>query len=148
MASIRNIGTGWRAEVNRNVAGQQVRRSCVFTTKAEAQTWANAVEAELILKGNAIKRIAPGFKHTGLKSYDAIINDAIDSLCIPGIYFLIQGSAIIYIGKSNNVAKRIAGHYNNGMQFSKHYVIPCLPEELDDMERKYIDMFNPEQNRI
>lgn len=148
MATFRNRSGSWEASIAKTVAGRKIRKSATFTTKTEAQLWAHAIESELSAKREAVKRIAPGFQHTGLKSYDAIIDNAIDSLCIPGVYFLIQGSVIVYIGKSNNVAKRIAGHYNKGRKFSKHYVIPCLPEELDDMERKYIDMFNPEQNRI
>ena len=44
MASLRKSGTGWRAEVAKH--GQRV--SATFTTKAEAQSWATSIEAEII----------------------------------------------------------------------------------------------------
>lgn len=47
MASFRKIATGWRAEVNRKVAGKPVRRSGVFKTKAAAEAWAAQIESEL-----------------------------------------------------------------------------------------------------
>jgi len=47
MASIRKIGETWKAEVVKRVAGQVVRKSARFSTKAEARNWASQIEADL-----------------------------------------------------------------------------------------------------
>ena len=53
MASIRRHSTGWRAEVYKKYKGKAYRRSAVFTTKAEASSWAALTEAD-ILSGNVV----------------------------------------------------------------------------------------------
>lgn len=47
MASIRKIGEAWKAEVVKRVAGQVVRKSARFSTKAEAKNWAAQIESDL-----------------------------------------------------------------------------------------------------
>ncbi len=47
MASIRKIGDTWKAEVVKRVAGQIVRKSARFSTKAEAKSWASQIETDL-----------------------------------------------------------------------------------------------------
>jgi len=48
MASIRKHDTGWRVEIYKTVKGKAHRRSAVFTTKAEATSWAAMTEANII----------------------------------------------------------------------------------------------------
>lgn len=47
MATYRKRAGSWEASIVKTVAGQKVRRSSTFTTKAEAQAWAAQIEAEL-----------------------------------------------------------------------------------------------------
>lgn len=48
MASIRKHDTGWRVEIYKTVNGKAYRRSAVFTTKAEATSWAALTEANIL----------------------------------------------------------------------------------------------------
>jgi len=48
MASIRKHDTGWRVEIYKKINGTAHRRSAVFTTKAEATSWAALTEANII----------------------------------------------------------------------------------------------------
>lgn len=48
MASIRKHDTGWRVEIYKKLNGTVHRRSAVFSTKAEATSWAALTEANII----------------------------------------------------------------------------------------------------
>lgn len=48
MASIKKVGSNWRALINRRVKGVVYRPSAIFSTKAEAIAWATQTEAEII----------------------------------------------------------------------------------------------------
>jgi len=56
-----------------------------------------------------------------------------------GIYFLIKAGAVMYVGKSVDVHARLAGH--RWRDFDRWHWIPCAPEDLDVLERRYIDAF-------
>jgi hypothetical protein len=62
-----------------------------------------------------------------------------------GVYFLIQGCEIVYVGQSVNVLDRI---YNHRYQkdFDRYYYIPCLVGEMGSVENYYIKKFNPVLN--
>lgn len=66
MASFRKLATGWRAEVAR----RGVRMSRVFPTKAQAQSWATKVEAD-ILAGT----LKPGSDVTVKQAIDRYLRD-------------------------------------------------------------------------
>jgi hypothetical protein len=61
----------------------------------------------------------------------------------PGIYFLSNGGEIVYIGKSRNVAKRIAGH---SKEFDEIAMLSLPISGLDYWEGIYIQMFKPKLN--
>jgi hypothetical protein len=66
---------------------------------------------------------------------------------VPGIYFLIRGTEIVYVGQSKNLPVRIQQHRRkNGMEFDRFTVYPCAASLLDKMEQHYIAMFRPPYN--
>jgi hypothetical protein len=58
-----------------------------------------------------------------------------------GIYFLIKNDRVAYVGKSIDIAARLLSHRSRG--FDRWHWIPCRPEELDLLERRYLDEFLP-----
>lgn len=64
-----------------------------------------------------------------------------------GIYFLILGGRIIYVGQAVNIPARIAGHRRAGVIFSDYHWIRCTEERLDIVERSYISTLKPPLNR-
>lgn len=66
---------------------------------------------------------------------------------VPGIYFLLNNDdAVVYVGKSNNVHKRI--HFHVGKKdFVKIAILPCDPSEHEKMEAKYIAKYQPKYNK-
>jgi hypothetical protein len=63
-----------------------------------------------------------------------------------GIYFLIRGGRVVYVGQSMNVLARVHTHRAT-KAFDAWHWIPCRRSELDAMERAYIDALVPELNR-
>lgn len=67
----------------------------------------------------------------------------IDNSC--GIYFLIKGTEIVYIGQSVSVLKRIETHFSN-KDFDSFSFLPCKKEMLDVVESLYIHLIEPKYN--
>ncbi len=65
---------------------------------------------------------------------------------ISGIYFLIEGDEIVYVGQSIDVHSRLITHRQQ-KQFSHFSYIEVPPELLDIVERAYISRFKPRLNR-
>lgn len=74
-----------------------------------------------------------------------ILNERIQAPIISGIYFLISGNEIIYVGQSRNILYRV-GYHSRSIAFDAYSVLPCPPGNLTDLERKMIKKFNPRLN--
>lgn len=61
-----------------------------------------------------------------------------------GIYFLVKDGELKYIGQSTDVEARICNH--RWREFDCWHWIACEPEELNMLERAYIDKFLPPWN--
>jgi hypothetical protein len=65
-----------------------------------------------------------------------------------GIYFLLRGGHVVYIGQSKNLLFRIGAHIAEaGKDFDAYAVLPCEPSELDKLEIENIVRYAPEYNR-
>jgi hypothetical protein len=62
-----------------------------------------------------------------------------------GIYFLLRGNEIIYIGQTKNIETRLLGHKDKS--FDSHRFIPCPIEKLNKYESRWIIKFNPIYNK-
>ena len=69
------------------------------------------------------------------------------SLCTAGIYFLWRGNVIVYVGQTRAGFGRIATHIAQSQKvFDGVSFLRCEADQLDEVERKYIDRFMPEYN--
>lgn len=85
----------------------------------------------------------------GLLSQDTIVGRAIPVKQDSGVYFLISGSEVIYVGKSLHVMERIANHIRNGdISFEAFHYIRVSPERLNAVEWAYIKAFKPRMNTV
>lgn len=64
-----------------------------------------------------------------------------------GIYFLILGAEIVYVGQSIDINARLFEHRRGHMSFSRWAWIECAAGSLDPIERAYIDAFLPKHNQ-
>jgi hypothetical protein len=74
----------------------------------------------------------------------------IDNLCVvkesvPGVYFLVLGDQVVYIGQSVNPPMRVSQHRKN-KEFSNAFFIPVIKSELDAVEGALIRLMNPPLN--
>lgn len=145
MASIKQSGDGvWRAQVY--ALGH--RASATFRTKREARAW--GAQTERTLKGGALhrreleKKIGAGGPKLCAQE---ILNNRVKVANHSGVYILFSGDMVTYVGQSKNVIKRITSHADKGRRFDSYHVIPCLPCDLDEIERHYIDMLAPPENK-
>lgn len=150
MASIVPYTGGWRAHIF--VGG--VRESAVFKNKFDAESWAHERETELKLSkrfADRAKRLA-NRKHsflqaTGEYSIAEIVGSAVPIPETSGIYFLIKGDTVVYVGQSKNVYSRIRRHLDTKV-FDKINVIACEESELNRLESMYIRKFSPVLNVV
>ncbi len=148
MASIQQTPSGWRAQLK--IAG--IRESACFDQRFEAETWAHRREAEL----KSLRRVASAARrlstanHKFLSSAAFYGEDEIVGTSTPipetsGVYFLIKDGRVVYVGKSNNVHRRIQEHLKQKC-FDRINVIECPEPELGRIEAHYIRAFRPVLN--
>jgi hypothetical protein len=63
-----------------------------------------------------------------------------------GVYYLWDGSEVLYIGASVNVERRIAQHASSGLDFAGYFCDQCAADELQDRESAAIREFRPALN--
>ena len=63
-----------------------------------------------------------------------------------GVYLLVLGEKVVYIGQSVNLFKRIPDHKEDKL-FNSIYCISICKENLDYAERLLIDYFQPKYNK-
>jgi len=61
-----------------------------------------------------------------------------------GVYFLLDGDKIVYVGQSVNVYSRIVNHTDK--RFDRYAVISCPVDSLDILESLYIHCIQPRLN--
>jgi hypothetical protein len=65
-----------------------------------------------------------------------------------GVYFLLLGQMVQYIGQSNRVFDRIRAHRRTQqIPFDRWFILPVPLADLDTVEAMYIRAFNPAFNR-
>lgn len=63
-----------------------------------------------------------------------------------GVYFLLSGDEVVYVGQSVSVHRRVASHVGR-FHFDRVVWIPVDGVALDATEAAFIRLFNPEENR-
>jgi hypothetical protein len=67
---------------------------------------------------------------------------------LSGVYFLLQGNHVVYVGQAKNVKKRLAMHKADPDRvFDSYAFLPCDEKDLDTLEALYIMHLRPKQNK-
>lgn len=74
------------------------------------------------------------------------IREIIATPAPPGIYFLVEGDEVIYIGQSINPIGRVISHALNGKKFSAAYTVPVFGGSMNQTEGALIRLFRPREN--
>lgn len=84
---------------------------------------------------------------TGLLDAERIIELALGRRDKTGIYFLIRGASVAYVGQSTRARSRVLEHAREGLiQFDRYLILPCKKEDLLTLERRYIAKLSPACN--
>jgi hypothetical protein len=85
----------------------------------------------------------------------------VSALLGSGVYILLYRGKVVYVGQSVKMISRIYAHRSNkdrssrqgailpslrGITFDKVFVMPCVREDLDAVERALIDAYKPRHN--
>jgi len=66
---------------------------------------------------------------------------------ICGVYFLIEGQDVVYVGQSADVVRRVNEHIDRGLKkFDSAMYLPCSLGELDELEEHFINALKPRYN--
>lgn len=85
---------------------------------------------------------------SSLLSANEIISNAIpvNQDKLTGVYFLIDGDEIVYVGQSRDVVSRVSFHMKNLVPFDRYFYIHCPEGALDVLESIYIHILSPSLN--
>ena len=88
-------------------------------------------------------------KEYALLEADEIVSGSISrKQGLPGIYFLINGNEVVYVGQTKNLHARIYQHrVETKKAFTRYFLLPCEPAELTPLESRYIAKFKPRYNK-
>jgi len=64
----------------------------------------------------------------------------------PGVYFLLNGCEVCYVGQTVNLMCRLGDHQKS-KRFSRVLFLPTVEAQLDFVERHYIDLLLPLYNK-
>jgi len=65
-----------------------------------------------------------------------------------GVYFLMMGDSVDYVGQSRSVYSRIAAHMAaSDFEFDGFVITECHPERLLELEAKFINEYKPKLNK-
>ena len=72
-------------------------------------------------------------------------NDKINIKSVRGIYFLFDGSTLVYIGQSENIFKRVPIHLET-KKFDSWNYIEFVEDDLNILQAEYILKYRPKCN--
>lgn len=89
--------------------------------------------------------IATSLSNAALLTADEIVAGALPVGPTCGVYFLVQGNEVVYVGQSRNVFVRVSTHAH-GKAFDRYAYVPCSATALDKLESLYIHVLRPRLN--
>lgn len=81
---------------------------------------------------------------TALLREDEIAQAALPWAKASGVYFLLEGNEVVYVGQAVNVYSRIGQHTDK--RFDRYAFVPCAVDSLDRLESLYIHCLRPRLN--
>ena len=144
---------------------QEWARKGQETRKANIEKNAAARQSALVYVGELSEKIKQlETKLAALEKFDELTTisakltgkyllsrEEIAKLSIPwtktsGVYFLIDGKQIIYVGQSVNVYERVPQHTDK--KFDRFAFVPCAVNALNMLESLYIYCLRPPRNGV
>lgn len=141
-----------KASAAKGVATRRAKREKREADREEALIYANGLKATIanlefrlatLQHEEKMNVISCQLTDKALLTREQIVATAIPWEQSSGVYFLIAGDQIVYVGQSVNVYSRIAQHTKI---FDRYAYIPCAVDVMDRLESLYIHCFRPPLN--
>lgn len=128
MASILEVKGRWRAHIRK--LNHKVCRT--FDTEEEARSWAEEEEAR-------ISSLANGYEGSPFKGASAYR--------VAGVYILLRGQEVRYVGRSTHIYRRLNDHDRKAMEWDRFQIWPSRDSiRAADLEQQLIRRFRPPLN--
>ncbi len=92
-----------------------------------------------------MQRLSMNLTDRILLSEKEIVECSAQAPHLVGVYFLVKGERVVYVGQSTNILTRIATH-QQAKDFDRFAFVPCAREDLDVLESLYIHGLRPAMN--
>lgn len=92
----------------------------------------------------ALSAVSVALTGKALLRHDEIAKAALQWANVSGVYFLLEGDEVVYVGQSTNVYTRIGQHRDK--RFDRYAFVPCAVDALDKLESLYIHFLRPRLN--
>lgn len=147
MASVIQRGRSWRA----HIFCRGVRDWRTFDSREEAAAWSDAREAEIRAtvprqQARRPSAVIPPAGYIPLTRAKVAAGATPIRLCC-GVYFLLSKGEIVYVGKSNNIHRRIGAHIGV-IEFDAGAIEECDQTKAGVLESLYLAKFLPKHNRV
>jgi len=134
-------------------ATRRARREAEEAARQDAMKYAGGLRqqiAELEARLAALQRmetmnaVSAALHGKALLRADEIAMSALPWEKASGVYFLLDGDEVVYVGQAVNVYSRISQHTNK--RFDRYAFVPCAVDALDRLESLYIHCLRPRLN--
>lgn len=134
-------------------ATRRARREAEESGRQEALKYAGVMWqqiAELEERLDALQRmetmnaVSAAVTGKALLRHDEIAQAALPWAKAIGVYFLLDGDEVVYVGQSVSVYSRILQHTDK--LFDRYAFVPCAVDALDRLESLYIHFLRPRLN--
>ena len=132
-----------RANKEREMAIREDAKQRVIGLKTEIEK----LEAKLagLQRLEIMNELSTALTTKALLGAEEIVNASMPWDNMSGVYFLVEGDEIVYVGQAVNVYARISQHALT-KTFSRYAFVPCKPDMLDRLESLYIHVLRPKLN--
>jgi hypothetical protein len=144
-----------RAIAAKSHATRRARREAEAAARWEARIYASGLREEIA----ALERRLAELKRmetmqvasAALTGNSLLRADEIAAAAHPwekasGVYFLLDGNEVVYVGQAVNVYSRIGQHIDK--RFYRYAFVPCPVDALDILESLYIHLLRPRFNGV
>jgi hypothetical protein len=142
-----------KAIAQKGVATRKANRELLAKQRQDALIYPQSLRIQIVALETRLAELSHFEKMSAvsaaLTNKTLLDGEQIAKLALPwerstGVYFLVQGEEVVYVGQSVNIYSRISQHSDK--KFEKYAFVPCEADHLDKLESLYIHTLKPRLN--
>lgn len=134
-------------------ASRRARREAEESARQDALKYAGGLQEQIaeleerlatLQRMETMNTVSAAMTGNALLREDEIARAALPWAKLSGVYFLLDGDEVVYVGQAVHVFSRIAQHTDK--RFDRYAFVPCEVVLLDRLESLYIHCLRPRLN--